>query len=208
MAQLDTSSGDSGKKGGKVKAKKQSTTVDMTPMVDLAFLLLTFFILTATFNKPQALDINMPVPVTDPLDGTNVPQDLTTTLLVDKGSRLFYYDGVFDPANPAQIQKTDLSKDGIRKLLIDKNQIVYNKVNELKDQLRKREIVDTVYTQRVQELKKNFKVNRGRIVIIKPTDNAMYADVVSLLDEMAITNVASFALVDITPEEIAAIENL
>ena len=207
MAEVNTGSDSSGK-GGKTHAKKQSTKVDMTPMVDLAFLLLTFFILTATFNKPQALDINMPVPVDDPTQGSEVPQDLTTTLLIGENDKLFYYDGIFDPANPSIIKKTDLSKDGIRKLLIDKNQIVYNLVNDLKKQLKNKEIVDTVYTQKVTAIKKDIKTNRGRIVIIKPMDDAMYANVVSILDEMAITNVASFALVNITPEEKAMIEGM
>lgn len=205
MAEVNTGSDSSGK-GGKTHAKKQSTKVDMTPMVDLAFLLLTFFILTATFNKPQALDINMPVPVDDPSTGTKVPEELTTTLLVGDNDKLFYYDGIFDPNNPSILKKTDLSKDGIRKLLIDKNQIVYNLVNDLKKQLKNKEIVDTVYTQKVTAIKKDITNNRGRIVIIKPMDDAMYANVVSLLDEMAITNVASFALVNITPEEKAMVE--
>jgi len=205
MAEVNTGSDSSGK-GGKTHAKKQSTKVDMTPMVDLAFLLLTFFILTATFNKPQALDINMPVPVDDPMTGTKVPEELTTTLLVGNDDKLFYYDGIFDPNNPSILKKTDLSKDGIRKLLIDKNQIVYNLVNDLKKQLKNKEIVDTVYTQKVTAIKKDITNNRGRIVIIKPMDDAMYANVVSLLDEMAITNVASFALVNITPEEKAMVE--
>lgn len=207
MAEINTGS-DSGGKGGKTHAKKQSTRVDMTPMVDLAFLLLTFFILTATFNKPQALDINMPVPVKNPEEGTKVPEELTTTLLIGEGDNLYYYDGIFNPDDPSIIKKTTYSKDGIRKLLIDKNQIVYNLVNDLKRQLRNKEIVDTVYTQRVTAIKKDITTNRGRIVIIKPTDKANYANVVSILDEMAITNVASFALVDITPEEDTMLKNL
>jgi biopolymer transport protein ExbD len=61
MAEVSQGGGGGGhKKGGKVRAKKASTKIDMTPMVDLAFLLLTFFMLTTTFNKPQTMEITMP----------------------------------------------------------------------------------------------------------------------------------------------------
>lgn len=207
MAEVNTG-GEEGKKkkGGKTHAKKQSTRIDMTPMVDLAFLLLTFFMLTATFNKPQIMEINMPVPKDDQ-GGTKVDQTLTTTILVAKGNRLFYYDGYFDAADPSKIKKSDYSKEGIRKILIDKNKTVYELVNEKKQELKDKKIVDSVYTKEVGKIKSN-PANRGRIVIIKPEDDAAYEDVVSILDEMAITNVATFALAVITPEEVAAIKDL
>lgn len=200
MAEMNTGGDDHGKKkGGKVHAKKQSTRIDMTPMVDLAFLLLTFFILTATFNKPQVMEINMPVPK-DQDGGTQVDQTLTTTVLIGDG-KVYYYDGQFNKeAGASQLKKTDLSKEGFRKVLIDKNKVVYELVNEKKKLLKSGALVDSTYRKEVSAIKKE-PGNRGRVVIIKPTDEAAYADVVGVLDEMAITNVATFAIADITPEE-------
>ena len=59
MAELDTSGG-GGKKGGKVRSKKASTRIDLTAMVDLAFLLITFFIMATTLAKPKAMDTYWP----------------------------------------------------------------------------------------------------------------------------------------------------
>src|ERR1700712_4162068 len=96
MAELDTSGG--GKKGGgKVRSKKSSTRVDLTAMVDLAFLLITFFILTTTLQKPKAMDLTMP----DKDDNNNqlpVPETRTMTVLLGKGNRVEWYMGL--PSKP------------------------------------------------------------------------------------------------------------
>lgn len=206
MAEVNTGGDDHGKKkGGKVHAKKQSTRIDMTPMVDLAFLLLTFFMLTATFNKPQIMEINMPVPPKGDEKPNPVPKDLTTTILIGKDNRLFYYDGEMMP-DGSNIKKSDFSKEGIRKLLIEKNQRVYDLVNEKKQELKEGKIADSVYTKEVSKIKKATE-NRGRVVIIKPEGEAQYEDLIKILDEMAITNVATFAIAVITPEEVALIAN-
>lgn len=91
MAQMDTaSSGD--KKGGK-KGKKLSTRVDLTPMVDLAFLLITFFMLTTTMNKPQAMQINMPVERNpDDPPPPEVPAAKVLTLILGSNNVIWYYE--------------------------------------------------------------------------------------------------------------------
>ncbi|MBP9104657.1 MAG: biopolymer transporter ExbD, partial [Chitinophagaceae bacterium] len=87
--------GDGGhKKGpGVKKAKKLSTRVDMTPMVDLGFLLITFFIFTATMSTPTTLDLNMPKDVDDDKKKTEVKQSGVLTLMLGKGNQVYYYEG-------------------------------------------------------------------------------------------------------------------
>jgi biopolymer transport protein ExbD len=86
MAEISENSSSS--KGGKKRARKQSTRIDMTPMVDLAFLLLTFFVLTATFTKPKAMDLALPAGGGDPKPVKN-----GFTFLLTKDNRVFYYKG-------------------------------------------------------------------------------------------------------------------
>ncbi|MBT1704944.1 ExbD/TolR family protein [Chryseosolibacter indicus] len=119
MAEVNQGGGGGGrgkKGGGKVRAKKQSTKVDMTPMVDLAFLLLTFFILTSTFNKPKTMEVTMPDKVKDETEQTKINEnDILNIVLGDK-DKIYYWTGLTPPA-----EVTNYSKDGIRKLLLDRN---------------------------------------------------------------------------------------
>src|ERR1700712_5165866 len=96
MAEMDTSGGGGHKKGpGVKKAKKLSTRVDLTPMVDLGFLLITFFIFTTTMAMPNVMKLHMPddSPVKDPLLAS---EEKTLTVLVGSNNRLFFYPGLFD----------------------------------------------------------------------------------------------------------------
>jgi len=121
MAELDTSGG--GKhKGGKVRSKKQSTRVDLTAMVDLAFLLITFFILTTTLQKPKAMDLTMP----DKDDNHNqlpVPETRTMTVLLGKDNKVEWYMGL--PQKPLTAPSvTNFSKTGIREALFTRGKEV------------------------------------------------------------------------------------
>ena len=92
MASMDTGDGGGGghKKGpGVKKAKKLSTRVDMTPMVDLGFLLITFFIFTATMNEPTAMDLNMPKDTDKEEEQTKTKQSGALTVMLAKDNKVY-----------------------------------------------------------------------------------------------------------------------
>ncbi|HEV8513748.1 MAG TPA: biopolymer transporter ExbD, partial [Cyclobacteriaceae bacterium] len=151
-----------GKKGGKIRSKKSSTRIDMTPMVDLAFLLLTFFILTTTLSKPQTMEITMPEKPKPDDKPPEVNEKKVLTLVLGANDKVYWYVGITEP----EAKKVDFSKNGIRKVLIEK----------------KAEI-------------------RDLIVLIKAMDDAKYKNVVDILDEITITSIQRFAIVDITPAD-------
>ena len=92
MAELDTSSGGGGKKG-KVRSKKQATKVDLTAMVDLAFLLITFFMLTTSLSKPQAMDIAKPDKDAKDENRLELRESQTMTILLGKNVKIAWYMG-------------------------------------------------------------------------------------------------------------------
>lgn len=114
MAEIDQSGG--GKKGGKKRSKKASTKIDMTPMVDLGFLLITFFMLTTTLSKPVTMQLNMP-DKTDTKETSPVKLSETLTVIPDEKG-IYYYQGIPTEAG-TKLEKTNYSKDGIRAVLFD-----------------------------------------------------------------------------------------
>src|SRR5687768_5160335 len=129
MAEIDTSSGGGHKKGpGVKKGKKLSTRIDLTPMVDLGFLLITFFMFTTTLAKPKGMTINMPFddPNMLPEDRTKVKADAALTVLLGKEHRIYYYEGIGDdPTNPPKMEVAYFNgANNIRDVLIKKKQRV------------------------------------------------------------------------------------
>jgi len=114
MAEIDSSGG--GKKGGKKRSKKMSTKIDMTPMVDLGFLLITFFMLTTTLAKPVTMQLNMP-DKTDTKETSPVKLSETLTVCPDE-KKVYYYQGIPTEAGTV-MQVTNYSETGIRKVIAD-----------------------------------------------------------------------------------------
>jgi biopolymer transport protein ExbD len=107
-------------KGGGKGPKKMSTRVDLTPMVDLGFLLITFFMLTTTFNKPQAMEVNMPKKADKPEDKQEVKESKVLTLIMADNDKVYHYRGVTNPA----LDSTDFSAEGVRKVILKAQQDV------------------------------------------------------------------------------------
>ncbi|HRK72677.1 MAG TPA: biopolymer transporter ExbD [Rhodothermales bacterium] len=172
MADIEPSGGQ--EKGGKKRSKKMSTRIDFTPMVDLAFLLITFFMLTTTFAKPQAMEINMPEKEKpgDP-DPPQVKASTVMTLLLGKDNKIVYYEGLPEEGANTKTEVTDFGANGIRKALIKKKQ----EVDAREDKKDK------------------------TLVLIKPSDASNYRNLVDSIDEMAITGIKRYAIIELQPVE-------
>jgi biopolymer transport protein ExbD len=114
MAELDTSGGGHKKGPGVKKGKKLSTRVDLTPMVDLGFLLITFFIFTTTVSQPTAMKINLPKDVQKPEEQNKVKASAVLTIMLAKNDQLYYYEG----DDPVKMQPANFK--GIRDIILDK----------------------------------------------------------------------------------------
>ena len=106
---------ESSKKGpGVKKSKKHSTRVDLTPMVDLGFLLITFFIFTTTVSQPTSMNLNMPKDTKDPNQDTKVKESGSLTLILGKANEIYYYFG----NDPATMQSVGYK--GVRDVILKK----------------------------------------------------------------------------------------
>lgn len=191
MADIDVSGGDSGhKKGpGVKKAKKLSTRVDMTPLVDLGFLLITFFIFTTTMSTPTTMGLIMPKDEKNPKDLTEVKESAALTIMLGKNDQVFYYMGQLKP-DGSNFESTNF-KD-IRKVIMDKKaEVMRNHVHDPG--------CEKIWAKNGGD--QNSCRDKDFVVVIKPNEDATYKNSVDILDEMTINDVKRFALVDITPDE-------
>lgn len=178
MAELNTGDG-GGKKGSKkVRSKKSNSKVDLTAMVDLAFLLITFFMLTTSLSKPQSMDLGLPDKEKDTTKEKpiKVDQVRTMTIIMGKDNKIKWFHGLLEAPEPGGAPTDGIyGKNGIRKEILKRVTSIPQATGD-KD--------------------------KGMIVIIKPTKLSTYRNLVDILDEMAICDVPTYAIVnDITPEE-------
>jgi biopolymer transport protein ExbD len=199
MSSIDEGGGDSGhKKGpGVKKAKKLSTRVDMTPMVDLGFLLITFFIFTATMSSPTTLDLNMPKDVKDPNQQTEVKQSGVLSIMMGKGNQVYYYEGQLEVSAEKKNFETSNYKDIRSVILKKKKEVIGKHVHK-----------DDICNPEKESAKKKGDPNWEDackdvdfVVILKPNAEATYKNTVDMLDEMTINQVKRYAMVKVLDVE-------
>ncbi|MCA8833167.1 ExbD/TolR family protein [Hymenobacter pini] len=154
-------------KGSKPRAKKHAFRLDMTPMVDLAFLLLTFFMLTTTFSKPTVMEVAMP----DPKGKVDVPASGAMTVLLGKNHAVHYFYGLNTEAEPAQLHTTTFGADGLRKVLLEFRQHKGMVLIKAADEAEYLSMVDALDEMNITGTRKYALVN------IAPADKQLLANV-------------------------------
>jgi biopolymer transport protein ExbD len=166
MAEMDTSGGGGHKKGpGVKKQKKMSTRVDLTPMVDLGFLLITFFIFTTTMSKPTAFKLNLPADTKDPNQQNKLNEKSALTIMLGKEHNVFFYEGQLadGAANFKSSNFKDIRDEIIKKKTnTDTSFMVIIKPNE--------ESTYEDFVKIMDEMKIN-QVDRYALVDITPLEN-------------------------------------
>lgn len=202
MAEVQQSGGEE-KKG---KPKKQTLRVDFTPMVDMNMLLITFFMFCTTLSKPQIMDIAMPTDqkLTDE-DQVKVKESKAITLILGDDNKLYYYTGMPNYTDYTSLKETDYSPEGIRKVLLERNAPIVQKMRDLRKEKADKKLSDEAFREQSKEIKDD---KDGQVVVIKPTSEASYKNLVDALDEMAICSIAKYAIVDMAEGDQFLLENL
>lgn len=157
------------------KRAHHNTSVDLTPMVDLGFLLITFFIFTTTMSEPTAMKMNMPDD-NNVIDSVSAPKSLVLTILPDANNNAVVFEG--DIKDAPEIKKADLNNPvSLRNLILQKQQKIITTRKKASDM----------------------------VVIIKPGKESTYKNLIDILDEMQINGIKKYALVKRSPADDAAI---
>jgi biopolymer transport protein ExbD len=172
MAELNVSAGANRHKGA-VRSKKLSTRVDLTPMVDLGFLLITFFVFTTTVSEPKAMELYMPAGKESDFP---IGKSTALTIIPIANSKIFYYHGDLYTAEQEGLY-------GITNFSVN---------DGIGDVIRKK--------QQALDASGQFK-RSDLMLIIRPAMDASYKNVVDALDEVLINDVKHYSFVDLTAEE-------
>ena len=150
--------------------RKHSAFIEMTPMVYLGFLLITFFIFTSAMRESKAMKLTMP----DNRGAIDIKNSHAATIILGKDHMVYYYEGALN-------------------LAIESNSIINTKFGNQ----GARELV----------MKKKNKIGDDIIVMIKLSEDCSYSDIVDAMDEMMITNVDKWVLMDADTAEYDLLKN-
>jgi len=199
------------KAGGKKKAKKHAPHIDMTPMVDLMCLLITFFMLTTAFSKAKIMEINLPEKLKDKsIDPPKIVASRTLNIVLGPDNKLYYYPGTVKPEdynNLPPLQPTDYSANGIRTILLERNRALFKKIDDFKTQVTAGKLVMSQDSVQKSISKLKTDDDTGPIVLIKAYKKATYGNFVDILDEMNICGIARYTFVDIAFYENTMVEH-
>ena len=180
-------------RGGKRKPKKGDARVDMTPMVDLMSLLITFFMLTAAFSKPKIMEIVLPdkLKKDEKVEPPKIADSRTLNIILGPNDKVYWYPGKADP-DVTVLQETDFSAEGIRQVLLDRNRALFRKIDQFeKDVISgKIDIKQDSMRNAISQLKKDD--DTGPIVLIKAYKTSKYKNFVDIIDEMSIVGIARY----------------
>lgn len=170
------------KGGGKAPPR-----VDLTAMVDLGLLLITFFMFTTTMAKPKAMQLELPYEDENMTkeEQSKIKDSEALTLILGADHKIYYYEGmVTDPSiKPEVLVTTFADNQGLRDVIIQKK-------------------------KKVESLKASgvLEADDKATIVIKPSDEANTDDVIKAIDEMTINNIQVFAVTDITDVDISLMQ--
>jgi biopolymer transport protein ExbD len=190
------------KAGGKKKAKKHAPHIDMTPMVDLMCLLITFFMLTTAFSKAKIMEINLPEKIKDPTkqEAPRISASRTLNIILGPDNKIYWYPGLVKPEDYNSlppVTEVDFSATGIRQMLLERNRALFKKIDDYNNLVITGKLVITPDSVLGGIRKLKTDDDTGPIVLIKAYKKANYGNFVDILDEMNICGIARYTFVDI-----------
>ncbi|TDS14945.1 biopolymer transport protein ExbD [Sphingobacterium paludis] len=171
MADFTSNNSTGGKKQRRSISSRPMPKVDLTAMVDLAFLLITFFMLTTSLQTPNSLDVAMP-DKTGPLSAPILlSEERTLNLLLGGNNELTYYRGASESPKSSP-QKVGYGKLGLGELLLKMREQVKHSTN-----------------------------GEDLIVLIKPSEDAVTRNLVDALDAVQRASIKRFMIAKLDAEE-------
>lgn len=182
------------------RAIRRRPMIDMTPMVDLAFLLLTFFVLAATLTKPKVIEIIYPDSSGEP---SPINEDGAVTLLLGHSrEQTFYYEGLFRGDSTRLIQ-TDFSPKQFRAYLFQRNSHTIDEINVLRSDFQQGKISAETYRVQYSGI---VSAKVAPVVVIKTCDDTPYERIISAMDELNLAEIRKRVVQRMSGDEMTLME--